>query len=283
MQPGRADLQPRVVLHLKPTELGVSYQATTPKLSSVTMASSVVFAGTARGVAAVNLIEGTVHKLGLEGSYINHVAKLHNSLAVACPQFGPYHALQKIGPDSHPHHEAGLHLFDLPAGTSSFERTPCSSVWQGDARSCRLVPGQAPSSPPCIFIGTEPADVFVSKDRGQLWSNTQSFASISTRSTWSFPPPPHQPHVLSIEPAELNDGTPAFIAGAPPPPPSCSCLSERVKWKPTITLYTCSAALIMCTTSAAYLATPWFLRTYWCIRRRKCTYHYLLPPSSEHS
>jgi hypothetical protein len=178
--------------------------------------ASVLFAGTTRGLAAVNMLEGSVHKLGLDNCYINHVSKLKNTLAAACPEFGPLHSLPAVDPVSyatHPNHQPGLHLLDLPASPAQYAGTPSARAWTGDARSCRLVPGSAPSAPPRIFVGTEPADVLVSEDLGSTWADTASFGAIPTRPNWYFPPPPHQPHVLSIDPAELSDGTPAWIAG----------------------------------------------------------------------
>lgn len=38
-----------------------------------------------------------------------------------------------------------------------------------------------------------------SADGGAGWEGAGGFASLPSRASWSFPAPPHQPHVLSIE------------------------------------------------------------------------------------
>lgn len=107
--------------------------------------------------------------------------------------------------------ESGLHLLRPSAGGFTAQR-----VWAGDARSCCIwdqPPGGQErattaaadaSSGSCgevgLAVGTEPADVFVSLDGGSSWSTgTSSFEGAPSRPSWSFPAPPHEPHVLSLE------------------------------------------------------------------------------------
>ncbi len=47
--------------------------------------------------------------------------------------------------------------------------------------------------------GTEPADVYRSIDGGASWQGSFGFKDLPSRPTWSFPAPPHEPHVLSVE------------------------------------------------------------------------------------
>lgn len=87
---------------------------------------------------------------------------------------------------------SGLHVLHLPASAQSHTS---EHVWHGDARSCcSWAGGQG------LAVGTEPADVFVSRDGGRSWSaGAAGFATVPSRSKWTFPAPPHEPHVLSIE------------------------------------------------------------------------------------
>lgn len=84
-----------------------------------------------------------------------------------------------------------------------------SSSWQAHAArqwpALTSTPAQqaAPASIPRPRLpgkaGTEPADVCRSPDGGKTWQDSGGFASIPGRASWSFPAPPHEPHVLSIE------------------------------------------------------------------------------------
>ncbi len=107
--------------------------------------------------------------------------------------------------------DSGLHLLRPSAGGYTAQR-----VWAGDARSCCIWDqppggqerattaaanaGGGGSGEVGLAVGTEPADVFVSLDGGSAWSaGTSSFEGAPSRPSWSFPAPPHQPHVLSLE------------------------------------------------------------------------------------
>ena len=47
--------------------------------------------------------------------------------------------------------------------------------------------------------GAEPANVLHSRDGGKNWQGSSGFRDVPSRGSWSFPVPPHEPHVLSIE------------------------------------------------------------------------------------
>ena len=72
-------------------------------------------------------------------------------------------------------------------------------VWMGDARSCAIARDGT------LFVGAEPAMVYRSHDGGRSWDRLDGIDELATRPNWTFPPPPHEPHVLSID----------FIAGRP--------------------------------------------------------------------
>jgi len=103
--------------------------------------------------------------LGLTGRTISHVANGGDTILAAAPRDGLYEIS-----------DAG-------------ERR----VWEGDARSCAIGPDGK------LYVGIEPAMVFRSDDAGQTWKRLDKIDELPTREQWSFPPPPHQPHVRSID------------------------------------------------------------------------------------
>ena len=72
-------------------------------------------------------------------------------------------------------------------------------IFEGDARSCAVGPDGS------YWAGVEPAMVHRSDDGGHSWIRCDAIDSLPTRADWTFPPPPHEPHVLSI----------AFLPGEP--------------------------------------------------------------------
>lgn len=49
-----------------------------------------------------------------------------------------------------------------------------------------------------VFVGTSHARLFRSEDRGRTFYECIAFLKLPGRDRWSFPPPPHIPHVRSI-------------------------------------------------------------------------------------
>lgn len=78
-------------------------------------------------------------------------------------------------------------------------------MWEGDARSCAIGPDGA------WYVGSEPAMIHRSDDRGANWTRCDAIDSLPTRGEWTFPPPPHEPHVLSID--FLPDEPDTVLAG----------------------------------------------------------------------
>jgi photosystem II stability/assembly factor-like uncharacterized protein len=56
----------------------------------------------------------------------------------------------------------------------------------------------APDVPGEVFIGTSHARLFHSLDHGRTFRECTAFLKLPGRDRWSFPPPPHIPHVRSI-------------------------------------------------------------------------------------
>ena len=78
-------------------------------------------------------------------------------------------------------------------------------MWEGDARSCAIGPDGA------LIAGVEPAMIYRSDDGGDTWRRLDPIDALPTRAEWTFPPPPHEPHVLSID--FLPEDPAALLAG----------------------------------------------------------------------
>lgn len=78
-------------------------------------------------------------------------------------------------------------------------------VWEGDARSCAVGPDGS------LYVGCEPAMVWRSVDGGERWGRCDAIDGLPSRGEWTFPPPPHEPHVLSID--FLPDDPASVLAG----------------------------------------------------------------------
>ncbi|KAL4853788.1 hypothetical protein ACK3TF_005276 [Chlorella vulgaris] len=155
--------------------------------------------------------------VALPGQVITHLSATSSGVAAAAvPTLGPVHKMY-TSETSAAQQASGLHLLrpsDAPEGPAH----TAQHVWSGDARSCHIWDVAAASSAAStvgLAVGTEPADVFCSLDGGSSWSDgTNSFAAAASRPSWSFPAPPHEPHVLSIEALPAADGQqPQLVVG----------------------------------------------------------------------
>jgi photosystem II stability/assembly factor-like uncharacterized protein len=57
-----------------------------------------------------------------------------------------------------------------------------------------------------LYAGCEPSMLFVSRDRGQSWTELESLREIPSAPTWSFPPRPWTSHVRWIAPSPHDAG-----------------------------------------------------------------------------
>jgi photosystem II stability/assembly factor-like uncharacterized protein len=53
-------------------------------------------------------------------------------------------------------------------------------------------------SPPVILAGTEPVNLYCSDDLGKTWREMPSITALPGAEDWTFPPPPHIPHLKSM-------------------------------------------------------------------------------------
>jgi len=111
------------------------------------------------------LAEDTARRTGLAGKEVSHVGSRKGVTLAAVPYDG---------------------LYEL---SITGERR----IWEGDARSCAIGPDGK------LYVGVEPAMVFRSDDAGETWKRLDKIDELPTRESWYFPPPPHEPHVRSID------------------------------------------------------------------------------------
>ena len=108
----------------------------------------------------------------LRGVIVSHVSVLNNTILAAVPGTGLY----RITKDK----------ADL--------------IWEGDARTCTI------GFQGTYYLGIEPAMVYRSDDLGKNWLRLSQIDNLPTRDKWYFPPPPHEPHVRSIDFLDRHDG-----------------------------------------------------------------------------
>jgi photosystem II stability/assembly factor-like uncharacterized protein len=119
--------------------------------------------GTGDGVWS--LTGDTLERVALPGVRVHHVAWRDEVVLAAAPRDG---------------------LYRVAGGAAR-------RVWEGDARSCAIGADGA------YYVGMEPAMIARSDDAGETWRRLDAIDALPTRGEWTFPPPPHEPHVLSID------------------------------------------------------------------------------------
>jgi photosystem II stability/assembly factor-like uncharacterized protein len=62
-----------------------------------------------------------------------------------------------------------------------------------------------------LYVGTRPASIFKSADYGESWSHCDQLHSLPETKDWTWPNPPHYPHVRDIG---LAPGDPNLVLGA---------------------------------------------------------------------
>lgn len=111
---------------------------------------------------------------GLDGCFVSALTKLDTGTLIAGT-----HGLGVARSD-----DGGLTWKLANAGLSHFD------VW--------VVKAERLAGKERLFAGTLPAHLFVSDDGAASWRELAALREVPSAPKWSFPPPPHQGHVLDI-------------------------------------------------------------------------------------
>ena len=123
-------------------------------------------------------------------------------------------------------HATGVHHEEGPPTTSflardangAFALTQDGSLWEDAGQgSWRLVDDRPvaedvwafagdPKLVGRLYLGVSPALLYQSDDGGRSWTPFESIKRIQGYENWTFPPPPHIPHVRSIAPDPQGTG-----------------------------------------------------------------------------
>ena len=116
---------------------------------------------------------------GLEGCFVSALTRLEDGALIAGT-----HGLGVARSE-----DGGLTWRLANAGLSQFD------VW--------VVKAERLGGRERLFAGTLPAHLFASDDAGASWRELTALRQVPSTPQWSFPPPPHQGHVLDV--GVLND------------------------------------------------------------------------------
>jgi len=99
-----------------------------------------------------------------------------------------------------------------------FRSDDAGRSWRSVGLAGRLIMAIAasPVEPDVVWVGTEPSEVWRSADAGTTWQQTSRLETLSSSSTWSFPPRPDTHHVrwIACHPLEPERLWVAIEAGA---------------------------------------------------------------------
>ncbi len=95
------------------------------------------------------------------------------------------------------------HMGDGPASGTLSRSTDGGRTWtditpSGAQDESIWAAAAPPDVPGELFIGTSHARLFHSLDHGQSFKECTAFLNLPGRDRWTFPPPPHIPHVRAI-------------------------------------------------------------------------------------
>ncbi len=116
----------------------------------------------------------------------------------------------KIEPDGANLEEGPTAVHFLTRGAdATYAVTDDGAIWRRDADGWRLLNSKAiadevwsfaadPRLPGRLYLGVSPALLYRSEDEAATWTACESLKRLPGYETWTFPPPPHVPHVRSI-------------------------------------------------------------------------------------
>jgi photosystem II stability/assembly factor-like uncharacterized protein len=156
-----------------------------------------LYLSTTEGVVRVNGETGAVTRLGPEGTSTESLAVAGDVIVAAVtPDYG-LPMRNPLRPVDHPgavrSENGGQDWAPLETGLAGEQVTALAALVAGGAE-------RAGSTAGAFIAGTDPAELLVSQDAGDSWARGQSLREMPGYADWSYPLPPHTPHIMVIVP-----------------------------------------------------------------------------------
>ncbi|MBI3971064.1 MAG: hypothetical protein HY332_07215 [Chloroflexi bacterium] len=161
-----------------------------------------LYVSTVGSVFRVNPEDGAVAHLGPDGTSTEALAVSGNAIVAAIT---PDYGLPMRGPLRPKGHKGAMRSTD--AGQTWQPAGGALAGQQVTALAAVPLGGQAGDGAPATFVaGVDPAALFFSRDGGESWQESGSLRGLPGYDRWSYPLPPHTPHVMVIvpDPARSN-------------------------------------------------------------------------------
>ncbi len=147
------------------------------------MGDNVVYISTTAGVYALDVAErqvlDTPQLATLRSTLVSQVAVRDETLLAAVPELHQVHDMMSWKNSVNSSQAAckpGLYVVNLHSREPA---AAAAAVWHGNAKSCAVE--KAADGSLTYYVGTEPADVLISSDKGGTWLGTDSFKAIPGR------------------------------------------------------------------------------------------------------
>jgi len=156
-----------------------------------------LYLGTTQGVFRVNPQTGIVARLGPLDTSVESLAVAGDVIMAAItPAYG-LPMRDPLRPVDHPgavrSDDGGQSWKPLDNGLANQQVTAMASLPSTGA-------GHSGASLGAFVAGTDPAELWISQDAGEQWAQGQSMQEMPGYAEWSYPLPPHTPHVMVIVP-----------------------------------------------------------------------------------
>ncbi len=152
-----------------------------------------LYLSTTQGVFRVHPLTGAVAPLGPTDTSVESIAVDGDVLVAAVT---PDYGLPMRNP-LHPGARRGA-MRSADGGQTWRPLGDCL-VGQQVTALATLTTGRAGGTAPTTFVaGTDPAELLISRDGGETWARGQSLKEMPGYGEWSYPLPPHTPHVMVI-------------------------------------------------------------------------------------
>jgi photosystem II stability/assembly factor-like uncharacterized protein len=151
-----------------------------------------LYLSTTQGIVRIDPETGQVARLGPDGVSTEALAVAGDViLAAVTPDYGL--------PMRQPLRPAGRRGM-LRSADGGRTWSPVAGPLAGQQITALAAASAGTATAPRCLAGTDPAELFVSTDGGVSWEQGQSLREMPGYERWSYPLPPHTPHVMAIVP-----------------------------------------------------------------------------------